>query len=54
MNDERILNENVATLISISDQDSSNSITPSSGTTDCYLVHQALSFLGTKCHKTND
>lgn len=52
LDDGTILNENAATLVFIADQDSSNTIIPPSGTTDRYLVHQALSFVGTEFHKT--
>jgi glutathione S-transferase len=46
------LNENSATLVWIGDQDASHSIIPANGTVDRYLVHQALSYVGTEYHKT--
>lgn len=52
LDDGTILNENAATLVFIADQDSSNTLIPPAGTTDRYLVHQALSFVGTEYHKS--
>jgi glutathione S-transferase len=51
LDDGTILNENAATLIWIGDQDASHSILPAAGTVDRYLVHQAISFVGTEYHK---
>jgi glutathione S-transferase len=52
LDDGTILNENAATLVWIGDQDASHSILPPAGTVDRYLVHQALSYVGTEYHKT--
>lgn len=51
LDDGTILNENAATLVWIGDQDASHSILPAAGTVDRYLVHQAISFVGTEYHK---
>ncbi len=52
LDDGTILNENAATLVFIADQDPNNTIIPAAGTVDRYLVHQALSYVGTEYHKT--
>lgn len=52
LDDGTVLNENAATLVYIADQDPSNTLIPAHGTTDRYLVHQALSYVGTEYHKT--
>jgi len=50
--DGTVLNENSATLQYIADQDASHKLLPVVGTTDRYLVVNALSYIGTELHQT--